>query len=342
MAANHPFIKIRQQGRDFYLTNLPASVVTEVSYASVRGRDQEKGAVQRVLNTRRISNIKDFAINGGSFPNSIVMNWVKENIAIDEESKVLSFEIEPNSAQLIDGQHRVAGLKEAIAENVEFANYELPVAIYVGLSTKECADIFLAINTEQKPVHRSLVFDLYEIADDQIVDQAAARARDIAVELNESGAPYFNMIKFPGESPRKGGVALSTVVSAIKPLIEPNGIFDQVGLSTLENQSKAIVNFFNAIRNVYGDTWYDRQNVFMYAAGFSGAMDFLGKRIVPYCVKKKSFSDVTIREALQIPQSGLIFQKELSGKGGTEAQRYVFKSLDDSFVSGESADEYEF
>ena len=341
-ATAHPFIKIKQREQIFYLTNLPASIVVSVSYASVRGRDQEKGAVQRVLNTRRISNIKDFALNGGDFPNSIVMNWVKNNIKIDEEKGIITFIPEENSAQLIDGQHRVAGLKEAIAEQPEFGDYELPVAIYIGLSTKACADIFLAINTEQKPVHRSLVFDLYEIADEQIVDQAAARARDIAVELNEAGAPFYAMIKFPGEPPRKGGVALSTVVTAIKPLIEPNGIFDQVGLSTFENQSKAIVNFFSAMKLAYGDFWFDRQNAFMYAAGFSGAIDFLGKRIVPYCVKKKSFSDKTIRGAIDIPDSALIFQKELSGKGGTEAQRFVFNRLEESFVSEEVADDYEF
>lgn len=342
MEKSFPFIKITQREKIFYLTRLPASVVTEVSYASVRGRDEEKGAVQRVLNSRRISNIKEFALNGGNFPNSIVMNWMKDNINIDEKEQKLSFEIEPQSAQLIDGQHRVAGLKEAIAERREFGSYELPVAIYVGLSTKDCADIFLAINTEQKPVHRSLVFDLYEIADDQFVDQAAARARDIAVELNELGAPYHQMIKFPGEAPRKGGVSLSTVVTSIKPLIEKNGIFDQVGLSTLENQSKAIQNFFTALSNAYGPFWHDRRNAFLYAAGFTGAIDFLGKRVVPYCVKHKSFSDATIRGALQIGEENVILQRELSGKGGAEAQKYVFNRLDESFVGGEDADDYEF
>lgn len=125
MEKSFPFIKITQREKIFYLTRLPASVVTEVSYASVRGRDEEKGAVQRVLNSRRISNIKEFALNGGNFPNSIVMNWMKDNINIDEKEQKLSFEIEPQSAQLIDGQHRVAGLKEAIAERREFGSYEL-------------------------------------------------------------------------------------------------------------------------------------------------------------------------------------------------------------------------
>lgn len=335
-------LELKQHDQVFYLVNLEASIVTKISYASVRGRDNEQGAVQRVLNTRRISSIKDFALNGGSFPNSIVINWVKDNIQIDESSGTLSFDVEDASAQLIDGQHRVAGIREAIQERPEFESYELPVAVYIGLTTKACADIFLAINTEQKPVHRSLVFDLYEIADDSIVDLPAARAREIASDLNDEGGPYYRMIKFPGEEPRKGGVALSTVVSAIKPLIEPNGILDQVKISTLENQTKVFTNFFNSLKDAYGHEWLDKQNAFMYAAGFSGAVEFLGKRIVPYCVKNESFSDATIQKALSMKQESLLFQKELSGKSGTEAQKHVFNRLDELFEPGESDGNYEF
>lgn len=333
-------IKISQRNKSFYLANLPAKVVAEVSYASVRGRDKEDGAVQRVLNSRRIGSIKDFALRDGNFPNSIVINWVKNNIDVDDELGEISFVLDSRSAQLIDGQHRVEGLKEAIKENPLFSDYELPVAIYIGLSTKECADIFLAINTEQKPVQRSLVFDLYGIADETIVDQAAARSREIAVELNDQNSAYFGMIKFPGEPPRKGGVALSTVVTAIKPLVETNGVFEQYGLTSFENQSRVIHNFFFALKKIYQEKWTDKQNAFMYASGFSGAIDFLEKRIIPYCVRNKSFSDSSILKALQM--NSLIYQKDLSGLSGTEAQKHIFSRLDESFVSGETLDEYEF
>lgn len=338
-----PFVRIKQHNKEFYLVNMPARVVVAISYAAIRGRDKEKGSVQRVLNSRRISGIKEFAQSGGYFPNSIVMNWVKEeNLTIDQQSGKLKFSVSENSAQLIDGQHRVAGLKEAVRENPEFGDFEVPVAVYVGLSTRECANIFLAINTEQKPVHRSLVFDLYEIADDHIVDPAAARARDIAVELNNVGSPYEGMIKFPGEQPRKGGVALSTVVSSIKPLIEANGIFSQVGLNTFENQSVVVINYFAALMEKYNDLWFEKQNAFMFASGFSGAIDFLSARMVPYCVQSKSFSVQTISRALDMPEGLLLVQKELAGRSGTEAQKFVFSRLDECFVSGESADEYEF
>jgi DGQHR domain-containing protein len=271
------------------------------------------------------------------------MNWVdKEAIKVDPKKKVLEIELKERSAQLIDGQHRVAGIREAIREGKELEDFELPVAIYTGLTTKECADIFLSINTEQKPVHRSLVFDLYAVADESIVDPAAARARDIALELNEIGAPYEGMIKFPGEQPRKGGVALSTVVTSIKPLIEENGVFDQVGLATFENQTAVVSNFFNALREKYGKLWFDRQNAFMFAGGFAGGIDFLAMRIVPYCVTSKSFSIRTMSSAIEMDESSLLLQKEISGKSGGEAQKAVFSRLDECFVSGEKADEYEF
>ena len=157
-----PYLDVKQHGKTFYLVNMPAGVLSEVSYAAVRGKDKEEGAVQRVLNIRRISGVKEFTQAGGVFPNSIVMNWVdRKSLKVNAKKGTLSFELKPRSAQLIDGQHRVAGIREAMKEDRALQSFELPVAIYVGLTTKECADIFLSINTEQKPVHRSLVFVIF-------------------------------------------------------------------------------------------------------------------------------------------------------------------------------------
>ena len=334
------FLKLSQHGNEFYLTTLPAGILTEISYASVRGQDAEEGAVQRFLSPRRIGSVKNFALAGGDFPNAVILNW-QGNLKIDEKKSTISFEVEPRIAQLIDGQHRVAGLEEAVRENADFADFQVPVAIYYGLDTVRCAEIFLAINTEQKPVPRSLVFDLYGLLGDQVADSAVVRAQDIARTLNNEGAPYYGMIKFPGEPPRKGGVALSTAVTSIRPLIEKNGVLDQIGLASFENQSKLILNFFDALRACYGKEWTERANALIYASGFSGALEFLSKRIVPFCVTKKSFTTNTIREAIQLGEDNLILQAEVSGKSGTEAQRYIFGRLDDVFVQGENLEDYE-
>jgi len=61
-----PYFPVEQGKRQFLLTKLPAKVVAKISYAAVRGRDGEEGAIQRVLNTSRISGIKAFTLGGGT------------------------------------------------------------------------------------------------------------------------------------------------------------------------------------------------------------------------------------------------------------------------------------
>ncbi len=325
---NAPFFAVKQGKRTFFLTKLPAKVVAKISYAAVRGRDGEEGAIQRVLNTSRISGIKAFTLAGGDYPNAIVLNWVSGTNKLKSLTRDISFEDEANSAQIIDGQHRVAGIREAIEEKTSIGNLELPVVIYTGLTTKNCADIFLAINEEQKPAPRSLVFDLFGLASTELVDPAAVRARDIALFLNDDeSSPYSGEIKLPGGKMRKGGIALSTAVVAIKPLVEDKGSFEQIGLSNLEDQRRVILNLFLALEEKYGDRWYDKDNAFLWAAGFTGALQFLHLKLMSYCSGKESFEQYTIAQAIALNEETLILQPEIKGLGGGKATAEVYDRL---------------
>jgi DNA sulfur modification protein DndB len=248
-------IQVIQGNREFFLTVLTARQLVAISYVAVRGQSDEEGAVQRIFNRDRLASLRRYALHGGSYPSSIVLNWTS-NEALDFEDGMLSLPEESRSAQVIDGQHRVEGLRAAIEESVDVGDTQIPVSIYVGLDTRACADLFLSINTEQKPVPRSLVFDLYGIASESVVDPAAVRARDIAMHLNEDEAsPYHDNIKMPNQPIRKGGIALSTAVATLKPLVETKGIFEQIDASELEVQQKIVMNFFRALCAKYGDRW---------------------------------------------------------------------------------------
>ncbi len=74
-----PYIEVRQKHRQFILTALPVWMLTKIAYASMRGRDDEEGAVQRVLNTRRISSIKEYTLQVGDYPASVVLNWINRD-----------------------------------------------------------------------------------------------------------------------------------------------------------------------------------------------------------------------------------------------------------------------
>lgn len=321
-----PFIEVRQARGSFILTALPAGLLARISYAAIRHQDAEEGAVQRVLNQGRIAGVKTFALQGGDFPASIVLNWVSNELLVRQDNQFVIPDM-PRGAQIIDGQHRVAGLEEAIRERPETAEFSIPVAIYDRLDTVQCANIFLSINTEQRPVSRSLVYDLYGIASEDLVDQAAVRARDIALCLSEPGQAYFAQIKMPNAPRQKGGVQLSTAVTAIKPLVAEKGLLEQIGAASLEMQKTIFQNYFNAIAAAYGERWNERDNAFLYAAGFLGAMDFLQLKIIPYCVNRKSFKQEVIQAALAIDRGDLIQQVEVRGLGGKDAPKRVFDRM---------------
>lgn len=330
-----PFIQVKQANRSLVLTSLPAGLLINVSYASVRNQSQEQGAVQRILNSRRIQSIKAFTLSGGDYPGAIVLNWKNSENPLIKKDGALSFLQNPKSAQIIDGQHRLAGIKAAIGEDSSIQNLQLTVAIYEDLTTRECADIFLSINTEQKPVPRSLVFDLYGEASEPVIDPAAVRARDIATFLNETEeSPFFDQIKFPGAPTRKGGIALSTAVTSIKPLVEDKGSFEQVSIYEFEMQKQIVLNFFMALKNKYGVEWKNKSNAFQYAAGFAGAMDFLQLKMIPYCnssLDRASFTVNTIENVLNLEKGSLIYQSEIKGLGGKDAQKLIYQKLVELF-----------
>jgi DNA sulfur modification protein DndB len=328
----HPGFRIVQHRKEMYQTSLPVKILTKISYSAVRGRDAEAEAVQRILNPRRISAIKDFALNGGDFPANVILNWVSQGeIGVNREGQVDIPQSE-RAAQIIDGQHRVEGLRAAFNEKPSIGDLVIPVLIYKNLKPQECADIFLSINTEQKPVPRSLVYDLYQIASSEFVDEAAVRARDIIHNLNsDENSPYRGFFKFPGEPQRRGGIALSTAVSEIKPIIEKRGDLDQIGVNSLNDQTKILNNFWTAVSELYGSQWTDSQNVFLYAAGFSGGTDFFRKKILNYCNSQQSFEVKTILNALKLPESELLWQKDVKGLGGREAPKIIYEKLDINF-----------
>lgn len=332
---NYAFIMARQHDTEFLVTSIPARELVRVAYAAIRGVDAEEGAVQRVLNVRRISSIKEFALQGGDFPNSVVLNWSNHAPPLLIQKNTLSFPAGERMAQLIDGQHRVAGLKEAIEARASIGDIGIPVSIYQGLTTKKCADLFLAINTEQKPVPRSLVFDLYGIASEEIIDKDAFRARDVAMSLHEDpSSPYYELIKLPGAPQRKGGIALSTAVAALRPMIEEKGDLDQIGIRELEIQSKILLNFFTSLRQKYGSKWGEKNNAFMFAAGFTGGVDFLRKKMIPYCNAQRSFTVSTMSKSLNITADDLITQQDVKGIGGKDAPKKVYDRLVAAFAPG--------
>jgi len=331
---NVPAFRVRQRKHTAILMKLTANDLARISYVAARGYSTDKTAVQRLLTKSRITGVREFAEAGGDFPASIVLNWVNLEHPIKVKGAKARIPLIPGSAQLLDGQHRVEGLKEAMKTSKWVQQVELPVAVYEGLSTQDCADIFLSINTEQKPVSKDLVYDLFEIASEYVRDDDALAARKVVDELNINiDSPYKAMVRYPGPDAPKGGMSLSTMVTVLKPLLAINGAFDQVGVSgqMREDRISIILNWFKVIRAAYGTQWTTKDNVFRYASGFWGAIEFLSTTMLPHCNIANSFEMSTMQAAMKGLKDSLIWQRDVSGLQGRKAAYAIAAVLGEVF-----------
>jgi DGQHR domain-containing protein len=199
-AVNHydsPFLKTEFSNIPVYTFPMKVKDVAFISYVAVRGVDEEEGAVQRVLSKRRIAEIKDFILAGNMFFNTFILNWTEQTCVPEFRDGTIHIPISHASAQMIDGQHRVAGLQAAMETQSDIGDKEILVSLCIGLTTQQAANIFLNINSKQVQVPKSLIYDLFgEVEDD--VNHAINRANDIAHELNDNpSSPYYKVIKFP-------------------------------------------------------------------------------------------------------------------------------------------------
>lgn len=330
-----------------YTFSMKVKDIVNIYYVAVRGKDDEAGAVQRPLSIRRINDIKNYILDGNTFFNSFILNWTDENyVPTIDKTKDIVIPLLKGGAQVIDGQHRLVGLEQAMESDPSIGARDILVTLCLGLTTKQAAKIFLNINTEQKPVPKSLIFDLFgEVVDDE--SHATNRATDLARDLNEEAdSPLYKLIKFPGSPRGQGYIELSTFVSSIKDHLKPPaGTFYTYKLRNFDNQKLAIWNFFKCIREYYSNAklWDGGKNPFIKAAGFNGAMDFFFDSLIKRCAERGSFSVKTMRELIALDTEGLITWDELKGQDGKTARKRIRDLLESNQLNSlPDQEHYEF
>ena len=306
-----------------------------LTYVAVRGQDKEAGAVQRVLSTVRLRSIEDFVLKGNTFYSPFFFNWTNgdDDLVFDNSRVELDIPIVASSAQVLDGQHRLAGLSRAMEKDASIGNRDIIVIMTDRLNTDKAARIFLNINTEQRPVPPSLIYDLFgEInKDDKTIP--IVRSKDIASELqNNSLSPYKGIIKFPGQPRGAGFIDLSAIVNSIKPLLERDGVFNKYKINNLENQINVIFNYFNALKVAYENErlWYNKSaNPFFTNAGFVAAIDVLNRVLMAKCATEKDFTQDAFIKHLKL-DTVLLQRSDIKNKDGKSQRRVIVEFLEES------------
>lgn len=163
MPIKAPAFKIRQKNIDIYVTSLKAKDLVDNSAISWWKREDKDG-YQRPLSETRINQIKQYLLKDtATFPTSILANArgeiAFETVKTVDGGEVLCEITIPDSALplwIIDGQHRIEGLKAAIAEDEKMARYPVIVSLFTLPKKYDEMFQFHIVNSRAKSVPTDL------------------------------------------------------------------------------------------------------------------------------------------------------------------------------------------
>ena len=305
-----PVFRIRQPIGELFVGRMTAREIVSVTYADVREMtenelDQYMG-INRRLAQRRVNNLSRYVnTHDATFPTSIILAVSGENVEFDEKHDVLTLRASETAsldrvAKIIDGQHRIAGLK-AVPDDSAF---EVCVTILVGADLATQANVFATVNLAQTKVNRSLAYDLLDYEKKRSPQKAA---HNVAVALDRlRGSPFFHRIKRLGTATegRSGETLTQAVVVEMllalmtdDPMADRDSVLRRVGLARpsveelrkrpfrglfLKNEdaqiARVLLRYFDAVRSRWPTSWEDierKGNALPKTNGFRALMRFL-------------------------------------------------------------------
>ncbi|MGE0774403.1 MAG: DGQHR domain-containing protein [Sphingomonadaceae bacterium] len=158
-----PASRVRQGSLTLYTTSVKVADLIRPGFYSVEtldpDSDDDKG-FQRLLNKARAKKLADYILRGQDdqdafLPTSVFLATDKE-IQFDEMDNKLSIDLKNGAFSVVDGQHRLEGLKMAAEKDERVLDFEVPVNIAANLPKIAQMCHFLIVNTTQKSVDKSV------------------------------------------------------------------------------------------------------------------------------------------------------------------------------------------
>lgn len=315
---NIPFIEVNQPIGKFYVASMKTIDILEIARYDIRKIERDEVndidnyfGIQRKPAPGRLKEISDYVkFIDATFPTNIVISInsfenIEANVPvknIDVKNNKLCIRRAGNIAQIIDGQHRLLGLQKAIEDDSLFSEkiregFELSVTIYVDMDIENQSMVFATINKAQTKVNKSLVYDLYDLANSR---SPYRTAHNIVRVLNENAkSPLKNKVKMLGvaEDSENETVAQATLVESITKYISRHPMKDRDALKKglnlpIDNDKKLIfrrwfsenndlliartlVNYFKVVKNKWPIPW-EGNTILVKSTGMIALLRFLG------------------------------------------------------------------
>ncbi len=172
-------------------------------------------------------------------------------------------------ALIVDGQHRFYGVKKlyespflSIEDKQTIENFEFPTTFLIGFDIYQLGKVFATVNFTQKPVNRSLYYDIFGSVPD-IERNDIKLAHDLALHLNNSDeSPIKDMIKMLGKG--YGLFSQSFFVEKMLIHFKKGGVWEKIYADYINNgkQYKKLPIFMKiylrCVEEAYNNAWPTR------------------------------------------------------------------------------------
>ena len=254
--------------------------------------------IQRELSKRRVNELRQYVKNvDATFPTSVLLAVSSQQARYNEQTSTLSIVRHNKAAKIIDGQHRIAGLR-----NYDGPTFDVNVSVFVDMDIQDQAMVFATINLTQTKVNKSLAYDLYEFTKTRSPQRTA---HDVVRFLNyKQGSPFSSKIKMLGTGTGRPEETLTqaTFVDRLLRYISQNPMSDRdmvrrgrklshISGRTAERQifrnwfiderdvdiTIVLWNYFLAVQAKWPKAWKEpiRGNILNRTTGFGALMRFL-------------------------------------------------------------------
>lgn len=255
---------INQNDFDIYITGMSTDQLLSISTVD-RWNPSRDLAYQRPELRRRYVEIANYLRREeGVLPTSILLSArpdariTVELLEAQESPELVKITfVDRSHLWVVDGQHRLGGLREAATGNQSYSSYIVPITIIICADTYSELRMFNVINTRQKPIPKDIVdqhlrkMREVEGPDMQLKtsrrDYVRARAATIVEILNTLPCPWNGSVRIPNIPGREDGrLRLHSLVVSIEPILEIpviRGLTDQ-------RLSGLLATYWNAIEKL--------------------------------------------------------------------------------------------
>jgi DGQHR domain-containing protein len=365
-----PVLRVSQPIGSFFIGVIDCKRLCEITDFDVRRlikeRDFEKYlGIQRPLDKSRVKEIREYvSTSDACFPTGVILSVRAECANYDEQNRSLELSNHIDAedpdrtilyrqiAKVIDGQHRIEGLKES--GDLQF---DMNISIFVDIDVAQEGYIFSTVNLAQTKVNRSLAYDLYDLAKAKSPQKFCHNAA-VALDKGKDSALYHrikrlgvategrfgetitqatfvdSLMRYISKNPMsdrdvylKGGTPLKASTEESKQLIFRNMLIENRDLEIVD----VLWNYFHAVRARWSVAWdsSERGDMLSKTNGFRALMRFLGPAYLSIARKIGEVPSKTQFEKLfaeiQMTDADFNIERYVPGTSGEAALFKAFK-----------------